>query len=172
MTRSTASQAVTSAQGGWGVGLSRPSSRWTRIGLATGMVIGLGLLGACASVSNERPVLYPNAAYKSMGEAAARQQLDQCMALARQSGAQPGDGAATQGAMRGAAVAGVTGAVGSLVFGRSHLDEVVRNGAKSAVVGAAAGGVGGAMSERGSSTYRQFVQRCASEKGLEVIGWN
>lgn len=131
-------------------------------------------LAGCASPggSGGTPVLYPNAAYKAMGEAAARQQLDQCMALARQSGAQASDGAAAQGAMRGAAVAGVTGAVGSLVFGSRQLDDVVRNGAKSAVVGAAAGGVGGAMSERASSTYRHFVQRCASEKGLEVIGWN
>ena len=117
-------------------------------------------------------MLYPNAAYKSMGETAARQQLDQCMALARQSGAQASDGAAAQGAVRGAAVAGVTGAVGSLVFGRGQLDDALRTGAKSAVVGAAAGGVGGAMSERASGTYRQFVQRCAAEKGLEVIGWN
>lgn len=131
-------------------------------------------LAGCAGTgpSSGAPVLYPNAAYKSMGEAAAREHLNQCMALARQSGAQPGDGAAAQGAMRGAAVAGVTGAVGSLVFGRSHLDDVIRNGAKTAVVGAAAGGVDGAMRERPHSTYHQFVQRCASEKGLEVIGWN
>lgn len=132
------------------------------------------VLAGCASfgLTGGTPVLYPNAAYKRMGEATARQQLEQCMALARQSGAQPGDGAAAQGALRGAAVAGVTGAVGSLVFGRGQLDDAVRSGAKSAVVGAAAGGVGGAMSERGHSTYHQFVQRCASEKGLEVIGWN
>ena len=31
---------------------------------------------------------------------------------------------------------------------------------------------GGAMSERPNSTYRQFVQRRASEKGLDIIGWN
>lgn len=136
--------------------------------------LGLMALAGCAGpgLSGGTPVLYPNAAYKSMGEAAARQQLEQCMALARQSGAQASEGAATQGAVRGAAVAGVTGAVGSLVFGRGHLDDAVRTGAKSAVVGAAAGGVGGAMSERASSTYRHFVQRCAAEKGLEVIGWN
>ena len=130
------------------------------------------LLAGCASVSHEHPVLYPNAAYKAMGEAAARQHLDQCVTLARQSGLQAGTNAAASGAMRGAAVAGVTGAVGSLVFGRGQLDEALRTGAKSAVVGAAAGGVGGAMGDRGSSTYRQFVQRCASEKGLEVIGWH
>ncbi len=137
-------------------------------------VCGLLFLVGCASPAGlgGTPVLYPNAAYKSMGEAAARQQLAQCMTLARQSGAQASDGAAAQGAMRGAAVAGVTGAVGSLVFGRGQLDDALRTGAKSAVVGAAAGGVGGAMSERAGSTYRQFVQRCAAEKGLDVIGWN
>ena len=137
-------------------------------------IAAAALMSGCASapLTGGTPVLYPNAAYKSMGETAARQQLDQCMALARQSGAQASDGAAAQGAVRGAAVAGVTGAVGSLVFGRGQLDDALRTGAKSAVVGAAAGGVGGAMSERASGTYRQFVQRCAAEKGLEVIGWN
>ena len=94
------------------------------------------------------------------------------MALTRQSGLQPSDNAAASGALRGAAVAGVTGAVGSVVFGRGGLDDAVRRGTQSAVVGAAAGGVGGAMSERPNSTYRQFVQRCASEKGLDIIGWN
>ena len=44
--------------------------------------------------------------------------------------------------------------------------------ASGALRGAAAGGMGGAMSERPNSTYRQFVQRCASEKGLDIIGWN
>ena len=33
-------------------------------------------------------------------------------------------------------------------------------------------GVAQALGERPNSTYRQFVQRCASEKGLDVIGWN
>ncbi len=130
------------------------------------------LLAGCASVSHEHPVLYPNAAYKAMGEAAARQHLDQCVALARQSGLQPGDNAASSGAMRGAAVAGVTGAVGSLVFGRGNLEDAVKRGAQGAVVGAAGGATAGAMSERPNSTYRQFVQRCAAEKGLDVIGWN
>ena len=129
-------------------------------------------LSGCATTAHEQPVLYPNAAYKAMGEAAARQHLDQCVALARQSGLQPSDNAAASGALRGAAVAGVTGAVGSVVFGRGGLDDAVKRGTQSAVVGAAAGGMGGAMSERPNSTYRQFVQRCASEKGLDIIGWN
>lgn len=142
--------------------------------LLSALYVAVGLLAGCAStgLTGGTPVLYPNAIYKNMGEAAARQQLEQCVAMARQSGLSPTGGAASQGALRGAAVAGVTGAVGSLVFGSHQLDEAIRNGAKTAVVGAAAGGVGGAMSERPHSTYHQFVQRCASEKGLEVIGWN
>ena len=132
------------------------------------------LITGCASTPGvaERPVLYPNPAFKAMGEVAVQQHLDQCVALARQSGLQPGDNAASSGAMRGAAVAGVTGAVGSLVFGRGNLEDAVKRGAQGAVAGAAGGATAGAMSERPNSTYRQFVQRCAAEKGLDVIGWN
>ena len=137
-------------------------------------VIGLAsvLLAACATSSGERPVLYPNAAYKNLGDAAAQQHLDHCVALSHQSGLHPNDNAAASGAMRGAAVAGVTGAVGSLVFGRNGLENAIKSGAQGAVVGAAGGATMGAMSERPNSTYRQFIQRCAAEKGLEVIGWN
>ena len=136
-------------------------------------LLALGsLLAGCATTSHDQPVLYPNAAYKAMGEAAARQHIEQCVALARQSGLQPGDNAAASGALRGAAVAGVTGAVGSMVFGRSGLEDAVKRGAQGAVVGAAGGATAGAMSQRPNSTYRQFVQRCAAEKGLDVIGWN
>ena len=142
-----------------------------RPALAAFLALG-SLLAGCATTSGEQPVLYPNAAYKAMGESAARQHLDQCVALARQSGLQPGDNAAASGAARGAAIAGVTGAVGSLVFGRGNLDDAVKRGAQGAVVGAAGGATAGAMSERPNSTYRQFVQRCASEKGLDIIGWN
>jgi hypothetical protein len=118
-------------------------------------------------------VLYPNAAYKAMGEMAAKQQVSQCMSLAQASGLKPSDNAhsASSGAVLGATVAGVTGAVSGLVMGRGDLSQAVQYGAKSAVVGAAAGGTRGAMSQQPSSTYRQFVQRCVAEKGLDIIGW-
>ena len=143
-------------------------TRYAQVSLTAAVLLLVG----CATPSHDHPVLYPNAAYKAMGEAAARQHIDQCVALARQSGLQPGDNAAASGAARGAAMAGVSGAVGSLVFGGGNVGDAVKRGAQSAVVGAAAGGVGGAMTERPNSTYRQFVQRCASEKGLDIIGWN
>jgi len=68
-------------------------------------------------------------------------------------------------------VGGVAAAVGALVTGRS-VDRVIRNGAVGAAVGGSAGAVSGAMNEKASTTYRHFVQRCVSEKGFDVIGWN
>lgn len=132
-------------------------------------------LAACAGMGSgaSAPVLYPNAAYKAMGEAAAKQHVSQCLNLAQASGLQPLDNAhsASSGAAMGATVAGVTGAVSGLVMGRGDLNQAIQYGAKSAVVGAAAGGTRGAMSQQPSSTYRQFVQRCVAEKGLDIIGW-
>lgn len=39
-------------------------------------------------------------------------------------------------------------------------------------VGGSAGAVSGALQDKPSSIYRQYVQRCLSDKGFEVIGWN
>lgn len=135
------------------------------------------LLVGCASTGGKpsgMPVLYPNAAYKGMGESAAKQHLSQCMASAQANGLNPYEDAhaVASGAKSGAAIAGVTGAVSGLVFGRGNLNDAVKYGAQSAVVGAVAGGTRGALSpQRPNNIYRQFVQRCASEKGLDIIGW-
>lgn len=135
------------------------------------------LLAGCASTGSNptgMPVLYPNAAFKSMGESAAKQHLSQCMSSAQSNGLTPYEDhhAVASGAKSGAAIAGVTGAVSGLVFGRGNLNDAVKYGAQSAVVGAVAGGTRGAMSpQRPNSIYRQFVHRCASEKGLDIIGW-
>jgi outer membrane lipoprotein SlyB len=141
-----------------------------------GSLLATLTLAACAGLGGHgagTPVLYPNTAYKTMGEAAAKQHLSQCLNLAQSSGLDPMDSknSAASGATMGAAVAGVTGAVGGLVFGHGDLNQAIKYGAQSAVVGAAAGGTRGAMSQQPSGTYRQFVQRCASEKGLDIIGW-
>jgi len=137
-------------------------------------LIPLCLLSACAGMSPQAgtPVLYPNAAFKSMGEVAARQHLDHCLSSAQASGLSPMDGSSVaSGAAMGATVAGVTGAVSGLVFGHGNVNEAVKYGAQSAVVGAAAGGTRGAMAQRPNNIYRQYVQRCAGERGLDIIGW-
>lgn len=66
---------------------------------------------------------------------------------------------------------GVAAAVGALVTGRG-LDSAVRSGATGAAVGGSAGAVSGALQDKPSSIYRQYVQRCLSDKGFQVIGWN
>ena len=66
----------------------------------------------------------------------------------------------------------ISGAVTGLVLGRGHVNDALKYGAQSAVIGAAAGATRGAMSpQQANPVFRQFVQRCASERGLEVIGW-
>jgi hypothetical protein len=148
--------------------------RPARLSVAVAALVALFLAG-CASTGGGAgsPVLYPNAAYKAMGEVSAKQHLEQCQALAQSSGLSPVEKSSSVGssAAMGAAVAGVSGAVSGLVFGRGDLNDAMKYGAQSAVVGAAAGGTRGAMSQQPNSSYRNFVQRCASEKGLEIIGW-
>ena len=143
--------------------------------ILSGLCLSLTLWG-CASTAEQgagTPVLYPNTAYQNMGEAAAKQHVSRCLNLAQTSGLTPTSQKSTvgAGAAVGAAIAGVSGAVGGLVFGRGDVGQALKHGAQTAVVGAAAGGTRAAMSQQASSTYRQFVQRCVGEKGLDIIGW-
>lgn len=141
-----------------------------------GLGLALVMLAACAHRGarspDARPVLYPNAAFKQMGEDRAQDELDLCMSAARRAGLTPDeqDNAAGRGAAKGAAVVGTAAAIGSLMRGRS-VDDAATAGARGAVVGGATGAVAGSFNEKPNMTYRHFVQRCASEKGLEVIGW-
>jgi len=53
------------------------------------------------------------------------------------------------------------------------VEQSLKSGAASAAVGGAVGAAGGAMQPtQVNPTYRNFVQRCVSEKGLEIIGWS
>lgn len=137
------------------------------------LVVLLGCVAAtlsgCAATGSAsptaRPVLYPNATLNRLGEA--------CMARARSAGLTPQEqnNAVARRAGEGAAVTGVAAAVGALVTGRG-LDSAVRSGAAGAAVGGSAGAVSGALQDKPSGIYRQYVQRCLSDKGFEVIGWN
>ena len=70
-----------------------------------------------------------------------------------------------------AATAGVASAVGALISGRSS--DILRAGATGAAIGGSAGAVSGAFNnDKVNPVYRQYVQRCLSDKGFEVIGWN
>ncbi len=140
------------------------------------LTLSATLLAGCATGARSpeaRPVLYPNATLTKMGDAAAKSEVDACVGKAQSAGLKPSDenNAVGQGAARGAAMAGVAGVVGSLVTGRG-IEGALKQGAATAAVGGAVGATGGAFQNQPNQTYRHFVQRCVSERGLEVIGWN
>ena len=135
------------------------------------------VLSGCASTGpnnpSAKPVLYPNATLTRVGEAQARAEVDGCMARAAQAGLAPDQktNEVSRRAGEGAATAGVASAVGALITGRSS--DLLRAGAAGAAVGGSAGAVSGAFhNDKVNPVYRQFVQRCLSEKGFDVIGWN
>ncbi|MES2977502.1 MAG: glycine zipper family protein [Pseudomonadota bacterium] len=138
-----------------------------------------GLLAGCATTGpasgGARPVLYPNATMNRVGDAQAQAEVAACTARAQAAGLTPleGNNQVARSAGEGAAVAGVASAVGALVFGRGG-EGVLRAGAQGAAIGGSAGAVSGAFrgNERPNLVYRSFVQRCLSEKGFDVIGWN
>ena len=140
------------------------------------LLVGLALAG-CASTGSgsgsAHPVLYPNAAFNRVGEAQAQNEVAACRARASAAGLRAEEGSqVAQRAGEGAAVAGVASAVGALVFGRGT-DGMLRSGVGGAAIGGAAGVTQAAVrGGRPSSLYRSFVQRCLSEKGFDVIGWN
>lgn len=144
---------------------------------STALLVAMLTLAGCAATGAQnpyaRPALYPNATLNRVGEGAARAEVDACMARAQSAGLSPVEqnNAVGQRAGQGAAVAGVAAAVGALVTGR-NLDSIFTSGLVGAAVGGSAGAVSGAMQNRPNSLYRQYVQRCVSDKGFEVIGWN
>jgi hypothetical protein len=123
---------------------------------------------ACVGCAAKRPVLYPNAVYRQVGEEAARRDIDDCTEFAKSQG-HGTDPAARAGARttEGAAVGAATGAAVGAVLG-------------SAGRGAAAGAAGGGARSllRGLFAWREpspiergFVQECLHERGYRVIGW-
>lgn len=117
---------------------------------------------------SERPVLYPNDHLKQVGNDQAQADVDDCMQLATEYGADSSSGGKVAkdtagGAIIGGAVGAATGAVlGN--FGR---------GAAAGAAGGAAGGLASGVlrSDEKDPVFKQFVDRCLREKGYEPIGW-
>ena len=154
---------------------SRTSLIRPRSALALVALSSLLVLGGCAATGTNspsaRPVLYPNAALNRVGAAQGQAEASACMSQALASGLTPDEKTNEVGrrAGEGAATAGIASAVGALITGRS----VLKAGAAGAAIGGSAGAVSGAFhNDKPNTTYRHFVQRCLSDKGFEVIGWN
>ena len=100
--------------------------------------------------------------------ASPEQTIEECMALAEQSGAQRDRGAeAARDAAKGTAIGATSGAVAGAIF-------------SSAGRGAAAGAAGGAAASLLRTMFRsrepdplqqRFVETCLRERGYQPIGW-
>lgn len=128
-------------------------------------VLGLLLLAGCSA---QRPVLYPNEQYKAVGQEKAQQDIDDCIKLAEESGAQ-GDAGAKLAARTGSSivVGGATGAVVGAISGSAG---------RGSLIGAAAGGTASLVSglfqaNRPDPLVMRFVEQCLFERGYQVLGW-
>lgn len=151
--------------------MKHPAHLWFR---HVSLLCLCSLLNGLLGCSGPRPILYPNGHLKSVGEEAAEKDIQDCREVAEKAGAEEGSGAAgrTAGsAVIGAGAGAAGGAVGGAISGSPGI---------GAAVGAVSGFVWGLFSGLfswmfGSSTpnqaYVNVVNRCLSEKGYEVSGW-
>jgi len=125
-------------------------------------------IAACSS-SPKRPILYPNSHLNRVGGHIAQQDIDACMQLARSSGVNvTKDGEVGRKAVGGAAIGGASTAA----YGIFRGSDVGERALAGAAAGAAAGAVrGGLQSTEQSPLFMNFVNKCLSDKGYSVIGW-
>jgi outer membrane lipoprotein SlyB len=131
------------------------------------LVAATGISG-CAS-QPKQPVLYPNNHLKQVGDGVAQRDINACMQLAHSSGVNVNkDGQVASKAAGGAAIGGASAGAYGLVRG----NDVGNRALAGAAAGAAAGAVrGGMQSTETSSLFKNFVNKCLSDKGYDVIGW-
>lgn len=126
------------------------------------------LVTAC---STPKPVLYPNDHLHTVGKTMADQDIADCRAIAEQYGAtaKPGKAAKTaRDTTVGAGTGAATGAVGGVIAGAAG-----RGAAIGAAMGATLGLLGGVFKpSKPGQAHVQFVNRCLTERGYEVIGWD
>jgi outer membrane lipoprotein SlyB len=131
-------------------------------------VLILFFVSTVYSCALKRPVLYPNYHLQVVGKEVAQGDIDECMRLAAEHGADSSAGGeVAKKTASGAAIGAATGAAVGAVLGHA---------ARGAATGAAGGGAGGLIIGLFSSrdpdpVFRRFVEKCLSEKGYEPVGW-
>lgn len=133
------------------------------------LALALLWLAAPGCASDKRPVLYPNELYQQVGEPAAQEDVDHCMAVAREYGLsdERSAGDAARGATRGSVIGAAVGAAVGWVLGHPG---------RGAAAGAAGGGTRGAVrgyehSGDADTTFRRFVETCLRDIGYQPVGW-
>ena len=118
--------------------------------------------------AQQRPVLYPSPYLKTVGQERAEADINECVRLASEHGAQGDAGEqVAKDTIEGGAIGGAAGAA---------IGAVLSSAGRGAAAGAA-GGAAGALtrglfrSSEPDPVFRGFVDRCLREKGYEPIGW-
>lgn len=130
-------------------------------------VLGAMVLSGCAA---RRPVLYPNERVQTAGAAEIEEAIAECERLGAQYESSASDAAqeAATSSATGAAVGAATGAASGAAYG----GRAGRGAAAGAAGGATAGLLRGIFRRREPSPiFKNFMARCLSERGYQVIGW-
>ena len=120
------------------------------------------------SCAQQRPVLYPNAYLKHVGNEAAEADINECIQKAVDYGTKENSGAkVAKDTAKGAAIGGATG---------SAVGAVTGNLGRGAAAGAAGGGAAGMTrsminSGKPDPVFERFVEQCLRDKGYQPIGW-
>ncbi len=120
------------------------------------------------SCTQQRPVLYPNAKLNQAGKQAAEADIDACLQLAIDHGAE-GDGGTrvAKDTAKGAAIGGAAG---------TAIGAVTGNLGRGAAAGAAGGGAASMTrsvidSGKPDPVFKNFVDQCLRDKGYQPVGW-
>jgi outer membrane lipoprotein SlyB len=135
-----------------------------KIALPVLILFALTFIGCAAS---QKPVLYPNYHLKTVGNAQAQRDIDDCMQTAEAYVKKNQESKIAEGAVKGGAIGAATGAAVGAVTG---------NFGRGLATGAAGGAAGGATygafkTAEPSPVYKNFVNKCLKDKGYEPMGW-
>ena len=129
------------------------------------------LLAACAE---RRPVLYPNEAFMSADRSAIEYEINRCISLAKTYTGDP-DVERIRNAAEESALLSAAGAVAGTAIGA--ISGGVGQGAAIGAISGASGGITHGIVSRNQSwnesnaLFRNFVERCLAERGLDTLGW-
>lgn len=135
------------------------------------LIISMLVLSAAGCAAGNKPVIYPNTHSQSVGVGQVEADIAECKHLAQSAGATPYGGNASdtaRNAVRGGALGAATGAVGGAIAGSA---------AQGAKIGAASGATAAVLNAFlrepvPNPAYRNYVERCLSDRGYDLAGWN
>ena len=136
----------------------------------------LFLLAAAGCATTAKPVLYPNAHLKIVGQSTADKDIAECQNAAEFAGAESsktgGTGEVAKQTAGNTAIGAASGAVGGAILGSPGAGAAAGavSGATWGILRGIFSGVGGSSSQA-SAAYTGYMTRCLKDKGYDVTGW-